>query len=107
MVVSQRLIPARDSKSLIIATEVMLITERIKEIISAGQDFHSLKRIILESSRSHPMHTFDQSLADLYRQRKITKKAAFEHANSAVDLNIELGGMEEDEIKTQKKVRSI
>ena len=96
LVSSQRLIPAKDNKSLIIVTEIMILTERIKEIISKGQNFHSLKRIIHDSSINHPMHTFDQSLAKLYRQGKITKKTAFEHANSPVDLNIELGVLSDD-----------
>lgn len=84
-VVSQRLIPGIGGGR-VPASEVMLKSGYISELIERG-DIDSLKEAI-EKGRDDGMHTFDQSLYDLYRAGKITKEMALEHADSRTNLGL-------------------
>lgn len=86
-VISQRLIPALDGGR-VAASEVMLKSGYISELIERG-DIDSLKEAI-DKGRDDGMHTFDQSLYDLYKAGKISKEMALEHADSRTNLGLNL-----------------
>ena len=92
--ISQRLIPASDGKSQVVATEVMVANQRIKEIIQKGENFEQIHEIIKESKDFYSMHSFDQSLIQLCRAGKITEKSAIRHANSPMDLKVAISGVD-------------
>ncbi len=82
-IVAQRLIQGIDGKYAL-ATEVMVNSPFSAEVIRKG-NFQDLKDII-EKGAVDGMHTFDQSLADLYKKGKITRENALDHATSKNNL---------------------
>lgn len=86
-VVAQRLVPGITGR-LVPATEIMLKSPYISELIQKGQ-VDQIKEAISKSTESG-MHTFDQSLFELYRQRLITPAQAIEYADSKTDLSLRI-----------------
>lgn len=86
-IVSQRLLPAKDSL-LVPAVEVMLSTPFIRELISKG-DISGIKEAMKESSEPGTI-TFDQALLHLYQTGKITEEEALRNADSRNDLSLEI-----------------
>ncbi len=82
-VVSQRLLPDRNGK-LVCVVEVMMNTPHISELIREG-NFKEIKEI-MEKGGTDGMQTFDQSLFDLFKAGKISKKNALAFADSATNL---------------------
>ncbi|CUI07466.1 PilT/PilU family type 4a pilus ATPase [Massilia sp. P8910] len=92
--VSQRLIPMKESKGRCVAIEIMLNSPLISDLIFKG-DVHEIKEI-MKKSRELGMQTFDQALFDLHEADKITYEDALRNADSVNDLrlNIKLNGKE-------------
>ncbi len=90
-VVSQRLLPDKDGK-LVCVVEVLLNTPYISELIREG-NFNEIKEI-MEKGETTGMQTFDQSLYDLFKTGKISKKNALAYADSGTNLEwkINFGG---------------
>jgi twitching motility protein PilU len=84
--VSQRLIPLRDTKGRCAAVEIMLNSPLISDLIFKG-DIHEIKEI-MKSSRELGMQTFDQALFDLYEADKISYEDALRNADSLNDLRL-------------------
>jgi len=82
-IIAQRLIPGIDGRYAL-ATEVLVNSPYSAEVIRKGH-FQDLKDII-EKGAVDGMHTFDQSLANLYKQGKITREMALENATSKNNL---------------------
>ena len=82
-IIAQRLIPGING-NYALATEVMVNSPFSSEVIRKGH-FQDLKDII-EKGAVDGMHTFDQSLVELYQQGKITRESALEHATSKNNL---------------------
>lgn len=90
---SQRLIKTVDGKSRVVATEVMVVNQRIREIIQMAKDYDNLHDIIKQSNDFYYMHSFDQSLIALYREGRITEASALRFANSPSDLKVAISGV--------------
>jgi len=90
--VSQRLIPLKESKGRCVAIEIMLNSPLISDLIFKGE-VHEIKEL-MKKSRELGMQTFDQSLFDLFEADKITYEDALRNADSVNDLrlNIKLNG---------------
>lgn len=84
--ISQRLIPMKDSKGRCVAIEILLNTPLISDLIFKG-NVHEIKEI-MKKSRELGMQTFDQALFDLYEQDKITYEDALRNADSINDLRL-------------------
>jgi twitching motility protein PilU len=93
-IVSQRLIPLRDSKGRAAAVEVLLNSPLISDQIGKGE-VHTIKET-MKKSRELGMQTFDQALFDLYEDGKISYEDALRFADSMneVRLMIKLHGKE-------------
>ncbi|MFC1671650.1 type IV pilus twitching motility protein PilT [Planctomycetota bacterium] len=78
-VVAQRLIPSVDKKSRILATEMMMANDAVRNMIREG-NFHQLHNAVT-SGRAQGMHTLEHSLADLYQRGLITLDRAMANAN--------------------------
>ncbi len=85
-VVAQQLIPTRDGNSRRVVTEVMVLTPMISDLILHGK-IHELKEAMAKPNQEG-MHTFDQSLYELYKEGAISKDAALAHADSASQLRL-------------------
>lgn len=82
-IIAQRLIKGIDGKYAL-ATEVMVNSPFSSEVIRKG-NFQDLKGII-EKGSVDGMHTFDQSLAKLFKEGKISRENALENATSKNNL---------------------
>ncbi|WP_293777127.1 PilT/PilU family type 4a pilus ATPase [uncultured Oxalicibacterium sp.] len=86
--ISQRLIPLKDTKGRCVAVEVMLNSPLISDLIFKG-DVHEIKEI-MKKSRELGMQTFDQALFDLYEAGKISYEDALRNADSVNDLRLSI-----------------
>ena len=84
--ISQRLIPYKDTKGRVPAVEIMLNSPLISDLIFKG-DVHEIKEI-MKRSRELGMQTFDQALFDLFEADKITYEDALRNADSVNDLRL-------------------
>jgi twitching motility protein PilU len=84
--VSQRLIPRKESKGRVVAIEIMLNSPLISDLIFKG-NVHEIKEI-MKKSRELGMQTFDQALFDLHEADKITYEDALRNADSVNDLRL-------------------
>jgi twitching motility protein PilT len=83
-VVSQTLVPRASGKGRVIATEVLITTPAISNLIREGKA-HQITSS-MQAGRSLGMHTMDQHLADLVNEGEITREAAFEKAHDPDSL---------------------
>lgn len=86
-VVAQRLIQGTGDR-LVPATEVMLQSPFVSDLIQKGQ-IDQIKPAIAKSV-GMGMHTFDQSLFDLFTQHDITLAQAIDNADSKTDLSLRI-----------------
>jgi twitching motility protein PilU len=86
--ISQRLVPLRDTKGRCVAVEVLLNSPLISDLIFKGQ-VHEIKEI-MKKSRELGMQTFDQALFDLYEADRISYEDALRNADSVNDLRLSI-----------------
>jgi twitching motility protein PilU len=86
-VIAQRLIVGVNN-TLLPATEVMLQSAFISELIQKGK-IDQIKEAIGKSVEVG-MHTFDQSLFDLYSRHEISLAQAIDNADSKTDLSLRI-----------------
>ncbi|TFW25310.1 PilT/PilU family type 4a pilus ATPase [Duganella callida] len=84
--ISQRLIPKKESKGRVVAIEIMLNSPLISDLIFKGE-VHEIKEL-MKKSRELGMQTFDQSLFDLHEADLITYEDALRNADSVNDLRL-------------------
>lgn len=85
-VVAQRLLPRQDGDGRCVATEILLKSPLISELIRRGE-VAELKDL-MRRSREQGMQTFDQALYELFRRGDISEGLALAHADSANDLRM-------------------
>ncbi len=73
-VLAQRLVPTADGKSRVVATELLINTTAVANLIREGKA-HSIYSI-METQAKEGMHTLDSSLKDLYLSGRITYEEA-------------------------------
>jgi twitching motility protein PilU len=86
--ISQRLISKVNGTGRLPAIEVMLNTPLMADMIFKG-NVHEMKSLIAKSNEAG-MQTFDQSLYDLYEEKKITFEDALRNADSVNDLRLRI-----------------
>lgn len=86
--VSQRLIPLKDTKGRAAAIEILLNSPLISDLIFKGE-VHEIKEI-MKKSRELGMQTFDQALFDLYEAGKIGYEDAMRNADSMNELRLQV-----------------
>ncbi|MDR2214278.1 MAG: PilT/PilU family type 4a pilus ATPase [Nevskiaceae bacterium] len=84
--ISQRLIPRESGKGRIAATEIMLDSPLIKDLIDKG-DVSKIKEVMARSTRLG-MKTFDQCLFELYESGHISYDEAIRNADSKNELRL-------------------
>jgi len=87
-IVSQRLLPRKESKGRVPAIEVMLNSPLISDLIFKGE-VTELKDV-MKRSREIGMQTFDQALFDLYEAGLVTFEDALRNADSVNDLRLQI-----------------
>ena len=92
-VISQRLLPRADGKGMVPALEIMVNTERVREMIEDPQRTREIKQAITEGLHPYGMVSFDQSLAALVKQRLVTYEEAVKHSTSPSDFALLFRGV--------------
>ena len=92
-VVSQRLLPRADGQGMVPAIELMVNTERIREMIEDPHRTREIKNAISEGAHPYGMMTFDQSLAKLVKQRLVTYDEAVKNSTSPSDFALLFRGV--------------
>lgn len=83
-IVTQQLVPARDGNSRQVATEVLVATPAIRNLVREAKA-HQIPTA-LQAGGKLGMQTMDQALADLVSRNKITLAAALERCTNVEDL---------------------
>jgi twitching motility protein PilU len=95
-IVAQQLVPSLDGSSRVVATEILINTPVIQSAIRKGE-VESLKEYIAKGG-AIGMHTFDQSLFQLYKDKKISFENAVRYADSESEMRLMIrldsGGMD-------------
>jgi pilus retraction protein PilT len=78
-VVSQRLVPTFDKQGRVLATEVLVGTTAVRNLIR-DREFHKLINAI-QTGLKRGMHSLEASLVHLYRQGIISRTTAYAYAN--------------------------
>ena len=83
-VVTQELVPKADGSGRIAATEVLVNTKAVSNLIRERKI--SQINTSIQSGGSYGMHSLNSSLIDMVNQRIITKEAALNHSNNPDEL---------------------
>jgi twitching motility protein PilT len=88
-IVTQQLLPTADGLGRAVATEVLVPTNAVRNLIREGKthQIHSA----LQTGASHGMQTMDASLAELVRHNKITRELAEARSSSPEELRRLMG----------------
>ncbi|AWN23121.1 type IV pili twitching motility protein PilT [Deinococcus irradiatisoli] len=86
-IISQRLLKRADGIGRVLGHEVLINTPLISEFIRDEQRTHEIKDALIEDN-IRGMHTFDQSLLELYRQNLITMDEAGDNATSPNEFKV-------------------
>ena len=86
-IISQRLVPSSDERR-VAATEILLDTPRVKDLIYKSEI--DLLKEAMAHGTVEGMHTFDQSLFDLYREGRISYDNALAYADSVNDVRLRI-----------------
>ena len=84
-VLCQQLLKTIDGQGRVAATELMIATPAIRNLIREGKTHQMYSSI--QAGKSHGMVTMDQSLATLVQAGKVTYDAALERCNNVADFN--------------------
>jgi twitching motility protein PilT len=88
-VISQQLLKLKDGNGRTAATEIMVTTSAISNLIREGKS-HQIHSMIQTGSK-HGMHTMDMSLASLYKRGMIELQDAISYAQDQESIKRLLG----------------
>ena len=88
-IMTQTLLPTADGSGRCVATEVLIPTPAVRNLIRESKS-HQIYSV-LQTGGSHGMQTMDSSLAQLVRAGKITRQLAEARAHSAEELRRLMG----------------
>jgi twitching motility protein PilT len=92
-IISQRLLPTADGKSRVPAAEILIATDRVKDLIAGPQKTWEIRQTIHEGSLHYGMQTFDQCLYNPYKDKKIMYDEAMRQATNRNDLAMRIEGI--------------
>ncbi len=92
-VVSQRLIPRADGKGMVPSLELLVNTERVRELIEDPNRTREIPDAIAQGLHPYGMNTFDQSLADLVKRKLVTYENALKYSTNPSDFALMFRGV--------------
>ena len=102
-VISQRLTSRPDNQGFAPATEILIHSTRIREMIEDPLRTPEIPKAIEEGLSTYGMQTFDQSLMRLVTEGVITYEEALRHATSSEDFAIKYSGIVHSDSADDKK----
>jgi len=91
-VVSQRLLPRKGGSGLIVACEIMTVSQLIRDYILDPLRIKEIGDLIKKGTAAEGMISFDQHLFMLVRAGHIDDETALQYASSPTDLKLKLEG---------------
>src|ERR671930_2677598 len=88
-IVTQQLLPTADGQGRCCATEILVPTPAVRNLIREGKT-HQIYSV-LQTGGQHGMQTMDAALADLVRRQKITRELAEARSSSPEELRRLMG----------------
>jgi twitching motility protein PilT len=95
-VISQRLLPRADGKGMVPALEILVVTDRVREMIEDPQRTREIKDAIAQGKHPYGMMTFDQSLSELVKGKLVTYEEALRNSSSPSDFALLVRGVSGD-----------
>jgi twitching motility protein PilT len=92
-VVSQRLVPRKDALGRVPACEVLVMCERVRDILLDAERLHELRDVIAKGRTPYGMQTFDQSLMELYKAGLVSYEVALEQCTNPSDFALRVSGI--------------
>jgi twitching motility protein PilT len=92
-VISQRLVPRADGHGRVPATEVLLATTRVRELVEDKDRTKEIPDAIAQGHVTYGMQTFDQSLMGLYRSGLVSYEEALRQATNPDDFALRVSGI--------------
>jgi len=92
-VISQRLIARADGKGMVPGLEVLVNTERVREMIEDPHRTREIHDAIQEGLHPYGMFTFDQCLADLVKKKLVTYEEALKQSSNPSDFALLFRGV--------------
>ena len=92
-VLSQRLLPRADGKGMVPAMEILVGTDRIREMIEDPARTREIGDAIADGMHPYGMRTFDQSLAELVHNKLVTYDEAVKNSSSPSDFALLFSGV--------------
>jgi twitching motility protein PilT len=92
-VISQRLVADSDGLTRYPAVEIMIATGTIKEYIREAEKTVMIRQAIQDGFIQYQMQTFDQSLMQLYKEKKITLDAATKASSNPHEFMLRVKGI--------------
>ena len=92
-IVSLRLLPRKDGAGRVPATEILINTANIAELILKADQSHMIIQAISEGFNQYGSQTFDQSLIRLYQDDLISLQIAKQYASNPDDFDLQVRGV--------------
>jgi twitching motility protein PilT len=92
-VISQRLVPRADGKGMVPAVEILVMTQRIRELIEDPKRTREIRDAIAGGRNPYGMMTFDQCLIELVQRRLITYEIALASSTTPDDFALHFRGV--------------
>jgi len=93
-IVSQKLVPRKDSQGAIAVVEILVNNPLIKEALLDPQKFEKINEFLEKGKEIYGTQTFDQHLLELYKKGLIDAKTVLEHAENPTDIELKMRGVE-------------
>ena len=87
--VSQRLVPTIDGQGRVAASEILVVTGRVQDLILNPTETGKISQVIAEGEY-YGMQTFDQSLLGHVQSGRVSEETAMEYASSPHDFKLML-----------------
>ncbi len=87
--VSQRLVPTADGEGRVAASEILVVTGRVEDLILSPAETGKISQVIAEGEY-YGMQTFDQSLLKHVQSGAVSEATAMEYASSPHDFKLML-----------------
>ena len=92
-VISQRLLPLKESEGRVVACEILVATQLIRECIADSNRTHEIREYIAKGHTSVGSQTFDQALVAHYRAGLISESVVYANASNPSDVKLLLSGI--------------
>ncbi len=92
-IISQRLLPRKDSVGRAAAVEILIATEAIRDYIIDPSKLKQIRDLIKEGHQ-YEMQTFDQAVLSLYRQNLISYETGLEYASTPDEFRLRIEGIQ-------------